>query len=93
MIFNLQKETDMDVDVYIVWNILKSQKRLHEYHFWHLDEFANKDTDYMRFVEAGIPIGSIEFVEKWLKRFHNIDRINPIVSFPQIKYQGREDFF
>ena len=78
MVFNLQKENDMDIDTYIVLDIIKSQKMLHEYYFWNLNEFANADTDYMKFVETGIPIGSIGFVEKWLKRFHNIDGINPI---------------
>ena len=29
-------------------------------------------------VSDAIPIGSIEFVQTWLKKVHNIDRINPI---------------
>lgn len=79
MFFILQKEykEDYDLDIYIVKQILDKNRYTDEYTIADINEFES-DVEYPKYMKEAIPVGSIKFVEKWLKRFHNIKCINPI---------------
>ena len=75
MFFILQKEPigEYDLETYIVKQILDKNKFLHKY-----ISLSIENISYIDSLKNAIPIGSIEFVEKYLKIFYNIDHINPI---------------
>ena len=77
MFFILQKENkqlDLDIDILTLKQQLGKQ---HEYTFYNLNDFQ-EECKYPNYIKEGIPVGSIEFVEKYLKIVHNIDSMNPI---------------
>jgi len=79
MFFILQKEREgLDLECFIVKNILDNNRYTDEYTLYNLDDFAEKNVEYPDYIKSGIPVGTINFVEKWLKRFCGIERINPI---------------
>ena len=76
MKFLIQKYPVLDMETEIVKDIIDTKrKHFHSYVIMHINEL---DQVSINEISDGIPIGSIEFVQKWLKLVHNIDRINPI---------------
>ena len=88
MLFILQKEklhNSLDLEVFLVDDILRQQKHIHSYVYLSKDDFFedNKKTfknikDFPENFIKGIPIGTIDFVAAWLKIFKNVENMNPI---------------
>lgn len=64
--------TSLDIEYYIIKELLKKNKYLHSY--------SEINTDELEYIgkENIVPIGDIPFVTKWLKQVHGITRENPI---------------
>lgn len=86
MIFLLQKENDFDIDVLILKNILDKTKHLHEYITLSLSDLSdNLKSNYPDWYKDAVPIGSIQFIGRWLSLFHGIDHIYPIEIPPCLR--------
>ena len=71
--FILQKDYNtLDIEQIIIKELLNKNKYLHSYEEINIENIC--DNKYYN----SIPIGTIDFVTKWLKSTHNIDRENPI---------------
>lgn len=69
----------LDIDIMVLKDELRKQKYIHE--IWNLSsDELNDDIQYPENIDMkkGIPIGDIDFVSKYLKRFHCIKNMNPI---------------
>ena len=76
MKFIIQKHSVLDIETEIVKDILDTKRK-------HFNPYVTMDINELKSISISnisdaIPIGSIEFVQTWLKRVHNIDEINPI---------------
>ena len=76
MFFILQKEKEHieDLEVFVLNDILKRQKFLHQHAFMTLEEIK----DNPKLSKEAVPIGSIDFVQQYLSTCHNIVQMNPI---------------
>lgn len=89
MKFLLQSDAkDMQVEIAIVKDLLSGLKFQHQY--TEMPLFTMSD---LHVFQDYIPIGTIQFVEAWLKQYRNIDKIYPI-EIPKFlrtaKYLKRE---
>jgi len=75
MHFLLQDSGIIDIDTAIIEEILQRRKRIDSYEKMTLQSLYETNRNE---VKRAVPIGTIQFVESWLKKCHNIDRINPI---------------
>ncbi|MBO5386953.1 MAG: ATP-grasp domain-containing protein [Lachnospiraceae bacterium] len=73
----------LDIEQMIIKELLNKNKYLHEYQEITLSDIA--DSKYSN----SIPIGTIDFITKWLNEHHNIKRENPI-EIP--KYLRTDEF-
>ena len=90
MFFILQKENNIDTDILILKNILDNNKFIHSYDFVSLDFFKSDNIeDYDISFKDAIPVGSIQFVSRWLSIFHGISEMIPIEIPPCL----RTDYF
>lgn len=93
MFFLLQKEdkyNNLDLETFIVKDILEHNKFMDEYIFYSKDDFViDEPCEYPEYIKQAIPVGTIDFVEAWLYRFHKIDCINPIEIPPCLR---KEEF-
>lgn len=93
MFFLLQKEekyNNLDLEVFIVKDILDHYKFMDEYSFYAKNDFALKETcDYPKHIKTATPVGTIDFVEAWLQQCHNIECIHPIEIPPCLR---KEEF-
>lgn len=79
MIFLLQKENEFDMDVLIFKNILDKVKYFHEYETISLSYLEdNESSNYPIWYKDAIPVGSIQFINRWLSLFQGIEHIYPI---------------
>ena len=81
MIYLLQREKhDLDVDVLTLKEELKNQKIKHQYVELSLEQL--KTFDFKKFfaenIQDIIPVGSLEFVQEYLRINYNITKMNPI---------------
>lgn len=78
-----------DIEVFNVKDIIKSSSYYMEYILSDLKDIQSGTENYSEY----IPIGTIPFVETWLKKYKGIERMRPI-EVPEIlrteKYLGRE---
>jgi hypothetical protein len=76
MNFILQKDKDisLDVEIYNLQKILDKQKYLYDYIYLTLEEMNNLSIEYKNYVQ----VGTLEFVGLFLKKFYNINNLNPI---------------
>lgn len=79
MFFILQKENKIDIDLepFIIRRILEQNRIMDEYTYYRKEDLS-PDVKYPEYMKTGIPVGTIEFVENWLKALHGISHINPI---------------
>lgn len=77
MFFILQKEKKLDLEPFIVQGILEQNRIMDEYIHYKKEDFS-PDVEYPRYIKTAIPVGTIDFVESWLKTLHGIHHINPI---------------
>ena len=81
MFFILQKEGKYidNVETFTLKEILDRQKFLHEYTFMNLESLS-KDVKLPPRVDikTAVPVGTIEFVQAYLKNAHGIENMNPI---------------
>lgn len=70
MFFILQKENKFDTDILILKNILDKTKFIHNY------DISLKDA---------IPVGTIQFVSRWLEIFHGVSEAIPIEIPPCLR--------
>lgn len=84
MIFLLQDESELDIDVKILDESIRKQRGIHSRTYIDLEglhqnvETYLKNTVKTRIVKKGIiPVGSIEFVKEYL-RIYGISELNPI---------------
>lgn len=82
MFFIIQKEdnySDLDIDLITLKQELDKQKFQHEYIYEGI-EFFNEECSYpSRYnMKEAIPVGSIEFIKKYLGHIHGINQMNPI---------------
>lgn len=96
MFFILQKEGKYidSVEVFNLKEILDKQKFIHEYTFMKKDDFLQGKTFMQKYdMKNAIPVGTIEFVQAYLKIFHGIENMNPI-EVPEVlrhnKYLKRQ---
>ena len=77
-----------DVEVFNARDLIRNSKTFNEYLLIDYSELKETDKDYFDW----IPIGTLEFVREWLKKYHNIFEMKPI-EVPEIlreeKYLGR----
>lgn len=73
MKFLLQENSPMDIEIQIVKKLIDEHNTIHSYEFYNINDIKKENNP-----EKVIPIGSIEFVEKYLKINYNIEKINPI---------------
>lgn len=83
MYFLLQQEEkhqNLDLETFIVKDILDRNKVMDEYRFYAKNDLISKNgsCEEQKPIISAIPVGTIDFVETWLKQFHKIDCINPI---------------
>lgn len=82
MFFILQKEdryNDLDIDLLTLKQELEKQKYQHEYTFMSIKDLAPSIKGYsIKNMKDAIPVGSIDFVGAFLKKFYNIENMNPI---------------
>ena len=77
---------DIDTDTLFLKDILNRRGNIiDKYEEMTYQDIQNADKDI---IARKIPVGSIQFVEKWLQRCHGIERINPI-EVPKILRGGR----
>lgn len=83
MFFVLQKEIrkNMDIDVYAFMQVLEKHRYMHEYTYMSLDEM--KSTAGFLGSDKAVPVGTIEFVQAYLKQIHGIKKMNPI-EIPEV---------
>lgn len=86
MFFILQKENKFDTDILILKNILDKNKFIHNYNIVSLD-FFNSDNidDYDISLKEAIPVGTIQFVSRWLEIFHGVSEAIPIEIPPCLR--------
>ena len=72
MKFIVQSDEPMSIDTKIILDILDNRSTIHSYELCKLENVKKYKNENI------IPIGTIEFVETWLKEAHNILFINPI---------------
>ena len=78
MLFFLQNDTsDLKYEQMIVSDLIK-ESHFHTQTEVSLKDISDKRLDNDMLRNIVIPVGSIEFVEKWAKQFWNIDHINPM---------------
>lgn len=81
MFFILQKEQAYidNLEVFVMKEILDRQKFVHQHTFMKAEDLLNtvKTSSKINMKEA-VPVGSIEFVQQYLKTYHNVDKMNPI---------------
>lgn len=77
MFFILQKEGKLDLETFIVQSILEQNRIMDEYIYYKKEDFS-PDVEYPGYMKTAIPVGTIEFVESWLKALYGISHINPI---------------
>ena len=75
MDFLLQINSFDNIDTTILKEILERRKRLSGFTEMTIHQLSEADKEE---VEGLIPVGTIPFVEAWLKKCHGINRINPI---------------
>jgi hypothetical protein len=87
MFFLLQKEKDdYDIDILILKNILDDVNFLHDYSPMKLSDFISDNPDsYPKYFQKAIPVGTIDFVDKWLKIFTSVKNQNPIEIPPCLR--------
>lgn len=79
MRFLLQEEINktgdrqMDPDIRIVQDVLARNPYIHSYCCCSLEELAGRTGD-----ADCIPVGTLEFVQAWLQKYHGISRMEPI---------------
>lgn len=81
MYFLLQKEQGkkIPIELIIVQQLLDESKLLHQYEFCSVKDLSDKNFRKQRYdIENMIPIGSIEFVNTYLKQVHGVTNMNPI---------------
>lgn len=81
MLFIIQKEKGfhtLDIELEVLKQELNKQKFCHEYIIEDISFFDEKNLDSKFNIKEAIPVGSIEFVSKYLKNIHNIAQMNPI---------------
>lgn len=80
MFFILQKEGNHidDIEVFALQEILDRQKFVHQYTFMKMKDFDGDKEFANHKIKEAIPVGSIDFVEAFLKRVHGIEKMNPI---------------
>ena len=79
MLFILQKESeymDLDVDLLTLRQELKKQKYQHEYTTMGLMDFSDDKIDDK--LKDAVVVGTINFVQKYLSKYHHVDNMNPI---------------
>jgi hypothetical protein len=83
MNFLIQNEKELSIEARIVKDII-DDSGLHSYTFIKKEDL-NKDnkSSYPEIFEKSIPIGTIEFVDRWLQIFKGIERQYPI-EIPEI---------
>lgn len=76
MFFLLQKEKEQLEDIEVLSNkiILDTQKYTHKYELTSLENMSLNIKEYDR----TIPIGTLEFVKKFLNNYYEINELNPI---------------
>ena len=82
MFFLIQKEdkyNDLDIDIAILKEELNKNKFQHSYSYMQLADFEpNIEFCPKNNIKEAIPIGSLEFVGKYLSSIHGINKMNPI---------------
>lgn len=67
-----------DVEMHIVKNLLDEKSRIHDYKCLTYDEIESVLEDMSIPIKEAVPIGSIKFVQKFLRDVHGIDNMNCI---------------
>lgn len=75
MEFLLQKDSFDDIDMAVLKEMLQRRKRLNGFAEMTMHQLGKAGKEE---VEGLIPVGTIPFIEAWLKKCHGINRINPI---------------
>ena len=75
MHFILQNNNLVDLDTAILEEILQRRKMIDTYEKMTMADLCGAGKAD---VKEGLPVGTIPFVETWLKKCHGISRINPI---------------
>ena len=82
MFFILQKDDDfnrLDIELLILQEELQKQKYTHNFSLDKISFWENKfNEEQLLKLKKCVPVGSIEFVSKYLKKVHNIDNMNPL---------------
>lgn len=82
MFFILQKEdkyNDLDLDLLTLKMELDKQKFQQEYTYMSIKDFDSKNRFPQKIkIQDAIPVGSIDFVQNYLKLIHNIETMTPI---------------
>lgn len=81
MLFIIQKEKDfhtLDIELEVLKQELNKQRFCHEYISEDISFFDEPNLDSKLNIKKAIPVGSIEFVSKYLKTVHDIAQMNPI---------------
>ena len=88
MFYVLQKERnkDFDIDVFTLKEELEYTRKSNEYITFTKEEISSAD---FRCSNVAIPVGTIEFVEGYLKNIYKIEKMNPI-EVPKVL--RREEF-
>lgn len=75
MVFLLQKNSFIEIDIAILKELLERRRRLNGFTEMTIHQLGEAGKEE---VEGLIPVGTIPFVEAWLKKCHGVNRINPI---------------
>lgn len=82
MLFLLQKEErykDLDFEIMFLKDKLDHNKYVHEYRYDTIESFdENVMWPKIINIKEAVPVGSIDFVGKYLKTIHGIENMNPI---------------
>lgn len=88
MLILLQEEPFLDLDGQIVQEVIDRSNGVHVCYHETTARFARvaEGKAYpQETIRWGIPVGSLQFVETWLKAYWNIDHINPIEVPPCLR--------
>lgn len=75
MEFLLQKDSFDDIDMAVLKEMLQRRRRLNSFVEMTMQQLIDAGKEE---IMGLIPVGTIPFVEAWLKKCHGINRINPI---------------
>lgn len=84
MLFLIQKEEKPDIDIQIIKEYIQRQKYVHSYHEILKREMDSEEVEHLYNSASGaVPVGDLNFVKFFLKKFHGIEVMNPI-EIPEV---------